>query len=155
MTSSLEQVIARAFADVPPPPEDRLRASVGDEAEEDTEPFRRKDWKEIGDDLLARHHYALFWFTPEAFHYFFPAFLTGGLRVPSAVHVITLLQMLRPGNDPSSARFRKDRWRRLTKPQVEALAMWLRWLRSQAPKGGVFEEEVDGALDVVAKRYWW
>ncbi len=157
MSSDLEKKIQEAFAEVPQPPEDDLCASFGDEALEDTEPFKGKEWQELRDvELLDEFQYALFWFTPEAFRYYLPAFLLGGFQKPNAVFVLTILQLLWPGDDEESAVFRKQRWGLLSEEQRAALQEWLSWLlANHTTRESVFESEVKEALDCVTKRIWW
>ena len=150
--AEVETLVRRAFAKVERPPDDFLTASVGDEQLEDTEPFREKMWSDVDHDLLSRYHYAYSWFTPKAFHYFLPAILTNGLKDPKAVYVISLLMFLKPTDDPTLQRFRKERWALLTLPQIETLERWLECLARARPQ---VREEFEDALEVVTKRYWW
>lgn len=156
MPTNVEITIEEAFADVPPPSEEDLCASVGDEPYEDTDPFRGRRWQDLVDpDFLDRYQYALFWFTPEAFHYYLPAFLKAGLLKPDAIFVVSILQLLQPTDAGTSAAFRRQRWELLTDIQTRAFDEWLRWLIGQTTPGGVFEEEVKEALQVVRDRFWW
>lgn len=155
MPRDLEKTIAGAFGDLPPPAGDQLHTQVGGEAEQDCAPFQDKPWRELSPDALELHHYALFWFTPPAFHYYLPAFLTGGLAAPDSVFVVTILQLLQPSDRESLAAFRQKRWTLLTAPQIAAVEAWLRWLLSQAAPGSVFAGEINDALKIVEQRYWW
>jgi hypothetical protein len=153
MTTNIERIIEQGFEHGAPPAETSLTTSRGDEELEDTKPFRGKNWEDLDPDILPRYQYALFWFTPEAFHYYLPAFLRAGVTTPHAVYVTTLLQLLQPTNDHTLAKFRKERWGLLTDPQIEALEQWLYWLLGQTKPGG--EGEVEDALRVVRDRFWW
>ena len=156
MPTNVEVTIEEAFADAKPPFEEDICTSVGDEPLEDTEPFRGKRWQDLVDpEFLDRFQYALFWFTPEAFHYYLPAFLKAGLLQPDAIFVTTILQILQPAAARTSAAFRRQRWELLTNTQTMALDEWLRWLVGQATPGGVFEEEINEALQIVRDRFWW
>jgi hypothetical protein len=155
MSKHVERKIAEGFGDLPPPAADALHTQVGGEAEQDCAPFQGKRWRELTPDVLDLHHYALFWFTPQAFHYYLPAFLTGGLAAPDAVFVVTILQILQPSDRESLAAFRQTRWALLSDSQIEALEAWLRWLLTQAPPGGVFAGEINDALKTVQQRFWW
>jgi hypothetical protein len=148
-------IIERAFAEVPPPADDNLYTAVGDEVYEDTEPFRGKQWQELAPDFLQRHYNALFWFSPEAFHYYLPAFLKGGLVTPDADYVVTILNFLEPTARETLAGFRAQRWARLSVAQITALEVWLRWILENAKPGPVFEAELKRSLQVVRDRYWW
>jgi hypothetical protein len=148
-------MIDQAFADVPMPSAKDFCASFGPEAAEDTEPFVGKKWQDLDPDFIDRYQGALFWFTPEAFHYYLPAFLKAGLARPKAVHVVTILQLLQPTSAETRFEFRKQRWKRLSEPQILALADWLRQLQPHAQPGGVFDEEIKQGLQIVQDRYWW
>ena len=155
MPKNVEITIKEAFGDVPPPSEEDLCAFLGDEPLEETEPFRGRKWQDLDPDFLERYQGALFWFTPEAFHYYLPAFLKAGLVNPDAIFVITILQLLWPAQNETSAEFRKGRWGLLTDIEITALEDWLRWLVGQTTPGDVFEEEVKKALQSLRDRIWW
>jgi hypothetical protein len=153
MQTETEKTIERAFATVHRPSDENLCASVGYEELKDTEPFRGRDWRDLDPAVLLRHQYALFWFTPEAFHYYLPAFLIAGIQRPRALYVITLLQILRPTKGAAAAAFARERWTLLTNSQIQALEEWLSWLLSQAKPGA--KGEIEDALRVVKERFWW
>jgi len=156
MSKVLKEAIDAAYSDVPPPSQDEICASVGDEAIEDTGVFRGKRWQAVADpEFLDEHYHALFWFAPEAFHYYLPAFLKGGVEKPDAIFVITIFQLLRPREAGTQDAFRKHRWGLLTEPQLQALEKWLQWLVGQTERAGLIEGEVKGALEIVQKRFWW
>src|SRR5262245_36150941 len=155
MSADVRQRIERAFAEVPRPPDDRICGTYGDEARDDTEPFKGRDWRDLEPDLLEFYHYALVWFTPEAFHYYLPAFLIGGLDHPDAIYVVSVLQMLRPNEDPSLDPFSRARWQQLNDEQIGAVEEWLVWLLGQARPESYFAQEVGEALQIVRDRYWW
>jgi hypothetical protein len=82
----LRREIEAAFADAPRPADDHLvrhpDATSGDDAEI-AAAFRGKRWDELPIELLAHHHEAVFFLTPEAYRYFLPAYLiacVGGVR---------------------------------------------------------------------------
>lgn len=153
MTTDIKRIIEQAFAEVIRPPSDKLIAFQGDEEKEDTEFFKDRLWQEVDPSILSRHHYALYWFTPEAFHYYLPTFLFAGLTEPSSVYVITIFFLLKPTNDETLAKFRKERWKLLSEAQIQVLEKWLLYLHSQVKPGG--EVELEDALRVVRERYWW
>jgi len=152
MAIDVDAAIERAFRDALQP-EERLTDATSGEPVDDTEPFKGKRWQEINSEILSRHHYALSWFTPEAFQYYLPAFLRSGLTDPKAVYVISLLLFLKPTEDPVLASFRRQRWEQLTEAQIEALENWLQWLVDHSKPS--VKEEFEDALSVVRDRYWW
>jgi hypothetical protein len=153
MSTKTKDIIERSFAQVPRPSDEDLVESPGHEELEDTEPFRGKAWDEIGHPTLLRHQYALFWFTPEAFHYFLPAFLCAALDNPGSLYTTTILQFLSPTDDKTLATFAKERWSLLTDAQIQALDEWLSYLLLRAKPGA--EGELEDAIRVVRERLWW
>ncbi len=74
---SLKQTIQKAFADVSYPGDDNITHCPYKCAEcrRIAEYFKGRDWQGQSVDELRKHHVALSLFTPEAFHYFLPAFM--------------------------------------------------------------------------------
>jgi hypothetical protein len=150
-------MIEQAFAEGSPPAAQNLCATPDDESLEETEVFSGKQWRELDSDFLHRYRDALFWFTPEAFHYYLPAYLVAALVTgdENALYVHNLLFLIRPTRDDSLNEFRKERWEQLTDAQIQALESWLSWLLGKATPPGVFQREVQQALEKVRERYWW
>ena len=152
MAGDIENMIDRVFSDLPRPRAKDLRAFEGTEEKEDTAPFEGRDWQDIDSDTISEHYYALYWFTPQAFLYYLPAFLRVGVNSPKAIHVIKILQLLQPVEDPTLAQFRRERWQLLTDDQNRALEAWLSSLEAQARPGQ--KSEFSDAIRVVRERYW-
>ena len=149
MSNNVDTLIKQVFSDIPLPSEDDLCASVGEEALEETESFRNKNWLDLDSDFIASHQDALFWFSPAAFYYYFPAFLRAGLVTPNADYVLNILLFLRPETDQILSVFRNERWKLLNDKQIEVLEQWL---CSTFPSA---DEELEDALRVIRDRYWW
>ena len=122
------------------PPHGRINASVDDESAEDTEAFRRRDWRDLNVDVLEKHQAALFWFTPEAFHFYLPAFLRASVNTanPNAIYVHTILQLMTAG-------FSDARWRLFSEREIAVLQQWMIWLEEEAGKGNIFQDVVADA----------
>ena len=75
-------MIEEAFAGVAYPGDDNLTRCPYEcsECGRVAEFFRGRDPKDLGIAELREHHIALALFTPEAFHYFLPAFMLASLR---------------------------------------------------------------------------
>ncbi len=152
----LLQVINEAFVNVPFPKAEELAASGGDEASAEANAFRGKLWHELSAGFLHRNRDALFWFTPEAFHYYLPAYLTACVETEdiNALYVHNVLSFLRPPENETLAHFRRERLSMLSHKQLDVLEKWLEWLRTRAVTGGVFEEELEDARKAVRQRSW-
>ena len=152
----LLQMIKEAFSGVPLPKADNLAASGGAEAFEEANAFRGQPWQELDASFLHRYRDALFWFTPEAFHYYLPGFLAASIETEdaNALYVHNVLSFLRPPGSENLVRFRRERLSMLSSSQLRVLEKWLEWLRTQAIAGGVYEEELNEACEVVRFRAW-
>ncbi|SRR6266480_4434545 len=80
---ALIERIEAAFENVPRPRSDAVVNPTYDD-EGVTAVFSDKTWKDISIDQLRTHHDALSFFSPEAFHYFLPAFMVAELKDPVA-----------------------------------------------------------------------
>jgi hypothetical protein len=78
---ALKQTIETAFANVPYPGDDNItRCSYHcAECRRIAEFFKSKTWSDLTLEDLRAHHVALSLFTPEAFHYFLPAFMLASM----------------------------------------------------------------------------
>lgn len=74
---ALKQTIETAFAEVPYPGDDNITRCPYHCAEcrRIADFFKGKTWPHLTLEGLRAHHVALSLFTPEAFHYFLPAFM--------------------------------------------------------------------------------
>jgi hypothetical protein len=74
---ALKQTIETAFAEVPYPGDDNITRCPYHCAEcrRIADFFKGKTWPDLTLEGLRAHHVALSLFTPEAFHYFLPAFM--------------------------------------------------------------------------------
>lgn len=100
--AELQKRIVSAFADVPYPGDDRLGDPDGrDDGEDVTEGFRGKDWRSLKPDELWPD--ALFWMTPEAYHYYFPAYLLAAMKGNAGDIFDSVLVHLTPPLDTDNA----------------------------------------------------
>ena len=149
-------MIDLAFEAAPVPPAKELCGSAGSEAWDETAAFADLPWPEVPADLVHSHYMALYFFTPEAFHYYLPAFLVVPLAAGDvhslAVHNVVFT--LQPTGDDAVMRFRRKRWKLLTKAEEAALGEWLEWMESQ-DTDEVTGEEIAAAAKAVRERFWW
>ena len=147
--------LVQAFHDVSQPASEQLTASRDEEAREDVAYFAGKNWYELDDHTaLDVYQYALFWFTPEAFHYYLPAFLAAAPDHPDALYVITLGQLLSTTSDPILAEFRKDRWSRLTSMQWEEVRKQLRLVLQNVARDSALDRELEESLRYIDNQGW-
>jgi hypothetical protein len=76
---TLKQKVIQAFADVPSPKGD-ITLCKWDECRDINKDFTGKDWKTIESEIIRKNHNKLSFFLPQAFHYFFPAYLIYSLE---------------------------------------------------------------------------
>jgi hypothetical protein len=71
-----------AFADAPYPGDDNINLSERFGAAEDMiRCFKGRHWTEISPEELSSERFAIFYFTPEAFRFFLPAYMRANLLV--------------------------------------------------------------------------
>lgn len=150
----LTDAIAKAFAQVPRPEDKDYTSSTGGEDYEESSQFFGKDWHTLSPDFLHTYRDVLFWFKPEAFLYYLPAFLNASIVADdeNAIYVHTILQLLKKKSENS---FSRARWGQLSDDQIRVLHEWLKWVLSKAPPGGVFAGEINEAIDTIKERRWW
>jgi len=153
MSKEIENLIRQSFAGSIQPDEDDVCASTDEEALEDCGLFIGQEWENIDSDAIVDHQDALFWFSPEAFHYYLPAFMKAGLKEPDAGYILNILLMLRPDTEPSAATFARERWLLFNEMQIASLKAWLIW--AYAAMNRRDDTELEDALRVLEERYWW
>jgi hypothetical protein len=129
MTPSAKLVAAvkAAFADLGAPPADGI-SEVPWNDEGTTEFFTGKPWQGHTPEALNQHSFALLAFTPEAFHYYLPAFLIASLEAPDEAPVDSVISAISPPKDnPKRPSFWR-RWSLFSPTQrrviVECLKYW-------------------------------
>lgn len=153
MSKEIENLIRQSFAGSIPPDEDDVCASTDEEALEACGLFIGKEWEDIDSDAIAEHQDALFWFSPEAFHYYMPTFMKAGLKEPDASYILNILLMLRPDVEASAITFARERWLLFNDAQIGALKKWLNWTYAAMNRRN--DTELEDALRVLDERYWW
>ena len=108
-------------------------------------------WQDLAFDQIDQNADALFWFSPEAFCYYLPGFLSAGLKEnrwqTNAYDAI--LTMLDRSPEPDYwDDFFAPRWTRLTVVELQAVAAWLRWLETVDPDT-VYANTYDRAHDTL------
>ena len=149
---SLEESIQSAFADVQHPGKDRITKCTWagcPECAEISQTFGSKSAVSVEDAVLAEHT-ALPLFTPEAFHYFIPAYMLYSIRHPNSDVTFFTRQTL---GEARVDAFYVNRWRLFTARQREAVISFLQFLRSHEIEGDdqtkrEYEERIDAVIKV-------
>lgn len=117
--------IRLAFADVPYPGDDNISDPEGrDEGEGATEAFRGRSWQSLKlDELWVPSLYSM---TPEAFHYFLPAYLIRSLEDEEDISD-DLMSVLKPPTNIYSRNFFYSRYSKLTIAQKNVIQEYLNW----------------------------
>ncbi len=161
----LTQLIEAAFAETAYPGDERLVSESCDL--EVAAAFRGRHWRELPLDMLARYHEALFFFTPEAYCYYLPAFLLASALhydeadlIPHSV-VFSLIAptqreiILRPVafSSPLPKQevidFYQRRMERLTAGQRQAIRCFLEFMKAHHGEDDPFRD-FDRALESLA-----
>ncbi|MCA9681975.1 MAG: hypothetical protein KC457_07245 [Myxococcales bacterium] len=149
----LIQTIEEAFSEVERPDDRNYTTSKGEAYEEASEYFGRTR-EELSPEFLEQNRGVIFWFTPEAFLYYLPAFLRASVETDDedALYIHSFLFLLRPNDQEDFAR---ARWGLLNDKQVTALREWLEWLRDKASNDKILRNEAEEALEAIDARLWW
>jgi hypothetical protein len=125
-----------------------------DDAVTETEPFRDLNWLCVTGDLLRAKFEAPFFLSPEAIHYFLPAFVKCSLDDLEGVllPLDNLLSCLSPTNNLSWMKWAQSRWERLSEEQWKILLKWLSWLKLATTVNQL--HNLDSAYDAVAQKIW-
>lgn len=87
--ADIEREIIIAWSDVKAPPSDCITVHRCDECDEIAQFFDAKRWQDLTDvEQLRYNEAALTLFTPDAFHYYLPAFMLATLHDPAEADVI-------------------------------------------------------------------
>jgi len=111
---------------------------------EETGLFSEKRWNEVDCSLFTEAFEVPFWFSPAAFHYFFPSIISCSLRNPSAVElcVDSALASISFGSDTKHNSWSSLRLSFFAQPQQEVLLSWIAWL-AESPKFDIHEDVIE------------
>jgi hypothetical protein len=144
---SLVERIETAFESVAAPTADRVVTPTYDD-EGVTALFKGRNWKHVSIEELRTHHVALSLFSPEAFHYYVPAFMLAELRDPIAAGQIgpsLLFHFSRPEEKSWEPELRQ-RLALLTPEQKSVIADFV---RDRGRICGYSDAEIEEIVDVV------
>jgi hypothetical protein len=120
------QLIANAFDDADFPSENAVFIpSAGHifDIDQATTELGKKHWRDISVNTLQRNKDRISYLTPQAFHFYFPAFLTGIIKTPHAVDVLreNIIASLTPSKNEFTQPIFESRARTFNTRQVEAI----------------------------------
>ncbi len=120
-----------------------LTDSYGDFVEE-TEPFRGLLWRDVTCILMRDRFEVALAFSPEALHYFFPAFILNSEVDLDAMDlpIDYLLSVMIPSDDPAIMEWKLKRWGLFSMAQWELIRKWLDWLASAGNPSGLSNLEI-------------
>ena len=158
-------MIKQAFVGVPMPPPEKLMVggewpidmvkkgqTWGDQAGI-ANLLLEKQWQQVDFEKMSRESAPFSMMTPEAVHYYLPAFLIYAITNPETANTETLRMEL--SSSPFSYCTLEEvekRYSLLTLPQREAVAQYLEYVREQPEYGTMYNESED-PIDCVTN-YW-
>jgi hypothetical protein len=150
--SDVEAAIQAAFADVPYPGDKKVKG--GDSYDENLigdieRDYQGRHWRDIALDVLrttSRAYGGLTFMTPEAFQFYLPAFLIGGLTDDDVRDAASYALTPPPPDEPRFQKLFHEPVGLLTDGQRRAIGMWWAFLRD---RGDLTDREVTNALE-----YW-
>lgn len=146
----LIDAITKAFNQVPYPGDDLIvydNSGCHLECNEIAKSFKGKHWKHLDCPFIVRHHSALSAFTPEAFHFFLPAYLIISIEHYADADVVPG-SLLFAFNASKSETF-LSRSTRLTPAQKHVIRQFIEFIRDQHG-----EDFPSGAPQDALKSYW-
>ena len=130
----LQRQIEKAFARCTYPGDHRLVYDTSGghlECNQVAKVFRGKHWRDIPLETLRTQHSAIFFFTPEAYAYFLPAYLIAGALHYEDADAIpdTVVFSLTPPDDPDLYDAHRLRMQSFTPEQRNAIIAFLQFLK--------------------------
>lgn len=139
--SEVIRVIEEAWQEVPYPGDDKIFTPHSYDDEDIANYFAGTTWHGHRPEDLRAHSSAFTFFTPEAFHYWLPAFMIAAIESPEEADVIC-------EHIPRSVhnRYAVERWRLFSPAQRQAVAGYLRFQIERFPDGVLDERRALKAL---------
>lgn len=144
--SALRIKILDSFSDFPVPEKNQVAPHDCCECNELRETFAGLDWKRIDKQIIEENFSQIPLFSPEAYHYFLPAFLLYVLDnfAPSSLVLEFTLYALCPSTDERMKKYWQERGRTFTKEQINILYEFLELIRAQ-PETHAYYQDIDKA----------
>ena len=151
---ALAERIELAFSGVERPAESRYTPAKSGEAYDAASMFFGRDRRSLEPAFLEEYYSVLSWFTPEAWHYYLPAFLIAYVSSPGAdpLYIYSIVFSLIPDG---LGDYRKVRWGRLNEAQIGAVRAWLDWVLLAVRDNRPYAGKVKDAIEALEARIWW
>jgi len=142
--AQFKEKLIRHFADVPPPDNQRIALGNDWESQALQDAFSDVDWRTADKQIIQRNYDQLPFFSPEAFHFFIPAFLVYSVDEPEGSRVFEYtVYALTPGKETdNTSQWYVDRLRLFTREQMSSIYEFLDLVR-QNPKAYDFYVRID------------
>jgi hypothetical protein len=140
------QMIEDAWRDVPYPGDEKIFTPDSYDDEDIVSYFGRTTWRDHAPAKLRAHSSAFTFFTPEAFHYWLPAFVIAAIQDPDEADVV--VDRI-PGSVSDS--YAPERWPLFTQAQREALAAYFRFQIGKFPESAEEERKALAILETANK----
>jgi len=143
--SEVIRLIEDAWRDVPYPGDDKIFTPESYDDEDIVRYFGGTTWRSHSPTGLRCHSSAFTFFTPEAFHYWFPAFMIAAIQDPEEADVVV-------DRIPSSLSdsYASKRWPLFTCAQKQAIAAYLRFQIERFQEGTEDERRALSILEATA-----
>ena len=135
-------LIENAWREVPYPGDDKIFTPDSYDDEDIVNYFGGTTWRGHDPASLRAHSSAFTFFTPEAFHFWLPAFLIAAIQDPEEADVIC--EYIAWSIDDTYA---SQRWPLFSPTQRQAVAAYLRFQIERFPAGADYERRALGILE--------
>jgi hypothetical protein len=144
----LVQALVAAFEDSQSPSDDRIfepNTAYFFDIDQAIGDFAGKHWKQIPIAVLVKHKDNLPFFTPEAYHFYLPAFLIAAIEYPKQVDVLrdnVIYSLTPPVNNPGFEAVFSLRVSMFTRQQAQAvLNFFLNYTEIHSTEEWLFTQE--------------
>jgi hypothetical protein len=144
---NLQAKIEAAFSDVKPPLSENIIEHECQECRDVERTFRNQNWRNIEPKKVEWAYDKLPLFTPEAFHYFLPAFMLYSTQEPNSEVCEFVVFAL--ASKKASEEWWQERLDKFTTVQKAACNLFLRWLLPN-PEYVCDSKDMEKAL-----KTWW
>lgn len=152
--AQFKEKLMRRFAEVPAPHSQQLTNDDGWEFQALQIAFSGENWRTIDPQVIRQNYDQLPFFSPEAFHYFIPAYLMYSVDEPEGLPVCEYtIYALTPGKESdSTSRWYLKRLKLFSREQMSSIYEFLDLVR-QNPEAYDFYTRIDRGRKRLEKYY--